>query len=253
MTVFVETRGSGPPLALLHGWGLNGAVWQSIADELAAEFTLHIVDLPGHGESNGAVVSTLSAMADAVSLALPRKTNLLGWSLGGQVAIAIAARHPAQVNKLALVATTPKFIASPDWPHGMKPHVLVDFADRLTKNYAATIRNFLALQALHQEHVRPTIIALQKAVLARGAPNIAALDKSLTILAESDLRGMLAAINCKSLVIQGDHDALTPEPAANWLASQLPGTRYRMIAHAAHAPFLSHRHEFMTVLKEFMA
>ena len=107
MTVFVDVVGRGPNLTMLHGWGFNGVVWRGMRDALAERYTLHIVDLPGHGHSQGAPVSTLSAMADAVANAMPKRSHLLGWSLGGQVALELARRHGGRVDKLLLVATTP--------------------------------------------------------------------------------------------------------------------------------------------------
>ena len=93
MSIHVETSGSGPHLALLHGWGLNGAVWDSVREPLAAHFTLHVVDLPGHGYSSAVPLASLDSAADAIIGVLPERTNLLGWSLGGQVALSIAQRH----------------------------------------------------------------------------------------------------------------------------------------------------------------
>ncbi len=260
MTVFVEKiegkNAETPALAMLHGWGLNGAVWQSVAETLAETFTLYLVDLPGHGASDSAGATTLEAMADAVASALPASINLLGWSLGGQVALTLARRRPAQVARLILVATTPRFVAHDDWPHGMKHDVLADFAARLTNDYAGTIKRFLALQALNQDNIRETILLMQRAVLARGKPNLESLQHGLNILATSDLRDQLHLITQPTLVIQGDHDALTPESAGHWLAAHLPNaksTQYEMIAHAAHAPFLSHRRQFFDAIKQFMS
>ncbi|MDX1266111.1 MAG: alpha/beta fold hydrolase, partial [Oceanisphaera sp.] len=51
MSVYVERRGRGPDLVLLHGWGMNGAVWQGLAPRLEADFRLHLVDLPVFGHS----------------------------------------------------------------------------------------------------------------------------------------------------------------------------------------------------------
>ena len=61
MSVFVEVVGRGPNLTMLHGWGLNGAVWGGVRDALAQCHTLHIVDLPGHGRSDGAATATITA------------------------------------------------------------------------------------------------------------------------------------------------------------------------------------------------
>ncbi len=50
-TLHVETRGQGPDLVLLHGWGLNLRVWDGLADELSKSFRVITMDLPGHGRS----------------------------------------------------------------------------------------------------------------------------------------------------------------------------------------------------------
>ena len=248
MSIFVEAVGAGsgkPSLALLHGWGLNGAVWNSVREPLAEHFTLQIVDLPGHGYSRNVPLTTLDATADLLAHALPNPTHLLGWSMGGQIALTYARRHPASVEKLVLVATTPRFVANDEWAHATKAAVLDDFAQRLATNYEATIRGFLALQTLQQPSARATIAALQTAMSERGEPSVASLQAGLHILRTSDLRTQLAKISPAAIVIQGDHDALTPEPAAHWLADHLPNANYALIQHAAHAPFLSHRELFL--------
>ena len=253
MTVFVDVVGNGPNLTLLHGWGLNGAAWLGIRDELARHHTLHIIDLPGHGRSHGAPVTTMDALVDAVARAMPAQTHLLGWSLGGHAALALAHRYPARVDKLVSVCATPRFVAGDDWPHGKKPDVLADFARRLSTNYLATIRNFLALQALHQPGMREVIRKLYDAVDAHGAPSITGLAATLDILRASDIRAQVPAIATPVLVIQGDHDALTNVAAGQWLADHLPDSTYCLIEHAAHAPFLSHRDIFLDHLFAFLA
>jgi pimeloyl-[acyl-carrier protein] methyl ester esterase len=253
MTVFVDVVGRGPNLTLLHGWGLNGAVWNGVRDALAQHYTLHIIDLPGHGRSAGAPVTDLRAFADAVANAMPQRTHLLGWSLGGHTAMAIAHRYPQRVEKLVTVCATPRFTATEDWPQGKKPEVLADFAKRLSTNYLATIRNFLALQALNQPEMRDVIRQLQEAVGAHGAPSVESLAASLDILRVSDIRAAIAEIKTPALVIQGDHDALTSTASARWLADHLPNNTYCLIPHAAHAPFLSHREIFLDRVQSFLA
>ena len=253
MTLAIEVIGRGPNLAMLHGWGLNGGVFNGVRDALAQRYTLHIVDLPGHGRSQVENITTLTAMVDAVAGAMPNKTNVLGWSLGGQVALELARRYAQRVDKLVLVATTPCFLQRDNWPHAVLPAVLSSFGARLSNNYAATIKSFLALQVLNQPNMRDTMTKLQQALTARGGVDPAALNAGLTILETTDLRGQLQNISQPSLVLQGDHDALTPEPAGHWLASHLAHARYVMLAHAAHAPFLSHRDAFLNELNIFLS
>ena len=252
MTLAIEVIGRGPHLTMLHGWGMNGAVFNSVRDTLAKRYTLHIVDLPGHGRSQATGITTLATMVDAVASALPEKSHVLGWSLGGQVAIELARRYAQRVDKLILVATTPCFLQRENWPHAVSPAVLADFGARLSNNYAATIKSFLALQVLNQPNMRDTMAKLQQAITARGGVDPAALNAGLTILETTDLREQLQNISQPTLVLQGDHDALTPEPAGRWLADHLPQARYAMLAHAAHAPFLSHRAAFLNELNIFL-
>ena len=252
MTVFVDVVGRGPNLTLLHGWGMNGAVWNGVRDALAEQFTLHIIDLPGHGRSHGARVTTRDALVEAISHAMPEKSHLLGWSLGGHCALALAHRYPVRVEKLVTVCATPRFVSGPNWPQGKKADVLADFAKRLSTNYLATIRNFLALQALHQPDMRAVVRQLQEAVGAHGAPSIESLAASLEILRVSDIRDLIPDIAAPTLVLQGDHDALTPPASAQWLADHLQDSTYCLIEHAAHAPFLSHRDVFLDHLVAFL-
>lgn len=257
MSLSVVKIGTGPNLVLLHGWGLNLAVWDGLIDDLAARYTLTLVDLPGHGLSGHINADNIASMADRVAAVMPPQSTVLGWSLGGQVALQLATHHTDKVASLLLAATTPKFVASADWPHGVKTEVLNDFATRLSTNYAATIRNFLALQVLHSSlspaTTRATIATLQKSILKRGEPNIKNLMCGLNILAASDHRLSLDKIKQPALVIQGDHDALTREPAAAWMSTQIPHATYLAIAHAAHAPHLSHRDQFIDAINQFMS
>jgi len=253
MTVFVDVCGRGPNLTLLHGWGLNGAVWNGVRDALAERYTLHIIDLPGHGRSQGAAVTTLAAFIDAVAHAMPERTHLMGWSLGGHTALALAARYPTRVDRLVTVCCTPRFIATADWPQGKKAEVLAAFASRLSTSYPATIRNFLALQALNQPEMRDVIKTLYEAVEAHGAPAVDSLAAALEILKVSDIRALIPHIMQPTLVVQGDHDALTSVATAEWLAAALPNSTYCLIEHAAHAPFLSHRAVFLDHLFSFLA
>ena len=47
MSLYRETRGTGPDVALLHGWGLHGGIWHHVAADLEANWRVHLVDLPG--------------------------------------------------------------------------------------------------------------------------------------------------------------------------------------------------------------
>lgn len=261
----VETQGSGAPLLLIHGWGMHGGMWGGVAERLADHFRVLAVDLPGHGYSSriqdsGArgEVTDLSAhpaldvVVDELAAQFDEPLSVCGWSLGGQVALRWALRRPQQINRLALVASTPCFVRRPGWECGMAEQTLAGFAAALQQDYALTLRRFLALQVRGSERERELLAALRSTLASRGEPDLAALQAGLDILRDCDLRSTLRDIRQPALVIGGERDTLTPPQASHYLAAQLPDARLAEIGGAAHAPFLSHPDEFMKHLMSFL-
>lgn len=160
--IWWQTEGQGNcHLVLLHGWGLNAEVWHCISAELASHFTLHLVDLPGFGRSQGFGAMTLEAMVECVLKQAPDKAVWLGWSLGGLVASQVALMHPERVQALVTVASSPRFSAHEDWP-GIKPEILAGFQQQLSEDFQRTVERFLALQTLGTETARQDARALKK-------------------------------------------------------------------------------------------
>lgn len=237
----VECAGAGPDLVLLHGWSLHGGMWGPWLDRLAERARLHLVDLPGHGRSPWPTgVRDLATLADRVLAAIPRGATVLGWSLGGMVALELARRDPQLVRALVLVATTPKFRAGDGWEHGMRPQVLDGFARNLAQDYRDTVQNFLALQVLGDEHAGQALRKLRSQLTSHGEPDPRALAAGLEILREADLRADLPRITQPTLVIAGAHDRVTPPSAGSALAAAMPSARYCLVERAGHAPFMSH-------------
>jgi pimeloyl-[acyl-carrier protein] methyl ester esterase len=248
--IHTETAGAGPACVLLHGWGLHGGVWRDAAHALAADHRVISVDLPGHGHSAtvpGAF--TLDDFATAVAEILPPHSCLIGWSLGGMVAMQLAARFPDRVGRLILVATTPRFVTGTDWDHGLAPDVLDGFAARLRADPAGTVRQFLALQVLGGEDERGTLVRLRTLVSAAPPPHPAALEAGLAVLRDATLLPLLERINQPVTLIHGRRDTLIPWAAARALRERLPQAELHLLPGAAHAPFLSHADEFLRIAR----
>jgi pimeloyl-[acyl-carrier protein] methyl ester esterase len=247
----VSRHGSGPDLVLLHGWGLNQAIWQGVAVELASRYTLHLVDLPGYGTNNGwAGQLDLNTTTQAVINSVPAGAIWLGWSLGGMIALHAAAEG-ADISKLVLTATSPKFCQSSDWRNGVEPYVLEQFAEELQQNHKLTLLRFLALQARGSEKAREEIRTLRESVFIHGEPSARALAAGLEILQYDDLRLTTPRITQPTLVIYGLRDTLIPVEAIDWLGEHLSHCTIREIIGAGHAPFLSHPEQFISALNHF--
>ncbi|MDE2117592.1 MAG: alpha/beta fold hydrolase [Betaproteobacteria bacterium] len=281
MSLHVESHGSGAPLVLIHGWGMHGGIWGSVVPQLAQRFRVHCVDLPGHGQSlfpspmngrgSGRGQFAANPLPQPLSRLRERGVELLdeivgqlvaqfdesltvcGWSLGGQVALRWAQLAPVQVQRLVLVSSTPCFVERGDWLCGMAQAALQQFAAELERDYAATLRRFLALQVRGSENERELLLTLREGLFSRGEPGLAALRGGLEILRDTDLRAELPAIRQPALVIAGERDKLTPPEASLYLAQALPDARVEEIAGAAHTPFLSHPQIFLQHINEFLA
>lgn len=253
--VHVEIRGdAGPDIVLLHGWALHGGMWGPWLDALASRARLHFVDLPGHGRSpwpEGA--TTLRDLAAAIAPHVPAGAAVIGWSLGGLVALELARSRPADIAALVLLATTPCFLNRDDWSAGMNPAVLEGFAAGLQRDYRRTISNFLALQTWGDEHATQALRALRAGLDDHGEPDPRALAAGLQILRQADLRDQLASVAVPSLVIAGEFDRITPTDAGRELASRLPSARFLQVPKAGHAPFLSHPEAVTRAVTDFLS
>jgi pimeloyl-[acyl-carrier protein] methyl ester esterase len=254
--LYVEVNGSGPDLVLLHGWGLNVRVWDGLMEELRDRFRIIAVDLPGHGRSTwGAGLGTPAEQAWLIHSTLASVSNrysLLGWSLGGQIALDLAAAMPGQIDKLVLVAATPRFAQSPDWPYGMRPAAITKLATQLRQDYRQTVSDFLELQVRGSIQGSSVLDQLRHALFVHGQAHPAALEAGLNILSTSDLRPTLSHVRVPTLVIGGQNDRITAPAASRALAEALPDARYVEMHRAAHAPFLSHRKEFAALVDQFL-
>lgn len=251
-TLYQETIGEGDRhLVLLHGWGLNAEVWRYTAERLAPQFCLHLIDLPGYGRSEGFGAMTLEDMAETVLDAMPEKSSLLGWSLGGLVASQIALSAPQRVEKLITVASSPCFTAQENWP-GIRPDVLQGFQHQLSEDFQRTVERFLALQTLGSDSARQDARLLKAIVLNLPMPPVAVLNGGLEILRNVDLRHSITQLTVPLLRIYGALDGLVPRKMVPLLDALLPGSRSEIVEKAAHAPFISHPDAFCALVERFL-
>lgn len=237
-----------PQPIFLHGWGLHGGIWSETLAALAGVAPY----LPGYGGRPMPAPYSAESLADALAETVTTPVTLIGWSMGGMVALALAARHPGKVAKLVLVGASPAFVNRPGWEHGLAPEVLAGFAESLRQDYRATLLRFLSLQARGGEGAREVIGRLRDTVFQRGEPHAATLAAGLDLLRDVDLRDLTAYVACPTLVVHGGYDTLCPMAAGRWLADHIPGARLALHERAAHAPFLSHPRWFVEHVESFL-
>jgi len=248
------THGQGDPIYLLHGWALNSRVWDAVLPELTQHGKVIAIDLPGHGKSdlpaNG--LYDLDTVTDEVKQILETNAIVVGWSLGGLVALNLACRYPEMIQKLVLVAGSPQFVRSEDWPNAVGKNVIDGFAQNLLSDYRSTILRFLAIQALGSDQAKYAIREMREKVFINGEPHLTALQEGLNLLINTNLRSALSSIRCPSLIVLGGKDTLIPANTGADTANLLANSQLAIIDGAGHAPFISHTEEFLRIIATFV-
>lgn len=203
-----------PPLLLIAGWAHPADSMQPLADLLR----------------NVCAPTVIAASDFDPGSPIAPPAHLLGWSLGGQLALAAALAQPAAVAGLILVNTTARFTLGTDWAHGLPAGQVRALGRALRHDLASGLQSFLHLSAARHGHTGPA-----PAALPRWTPPPAdTLAGGLRHLAETDLRPHLAAIRCPALVIHAHDDAVIPLGAGQALAAGLPGARLVVCAGVGH-------------------
>lgn len=239
-----ESVDGAPEIVLLHGWGMSSAVWAPWLPYLRRRANLILVDLPGYGGSVNAACDNTEALIDAVLASAPERAVYLGYSLGGMLATAIAARFPQRVEALVTLASNARFVAEPGWPAGMDAATYDAFAASLEKP-AVALKRFAGLQVLGCERDK----ALLRWFRAEQEPLSAqALATSLDWLRSFDLRAAIDELQVPARFCFAENDALVPVAAAE----SFPADATAIVPGAAHALFLSHPQHCADLLWQFL-
>ncbi|WP_417067008.1 alpha/beta fold hydrolase [Niveibacterium terrae] len=216
-------------VCLLPGWGFSPAVFSALLSRLPRQWR---VTAPALEATAG---ESLESWAHRLAPLIPEGAVLIGWSLGAQLALALAAQG-TKASALVAIAASPRFTASDDWPAGLAPATVEQFRSGWEHQRQKTRKRFLALQVLGEAQRSELLAELEQARLPEDAPG---QTDALRILAESDLRPQVGQISTPTLLIHGEADALMPPAASAWLAGRIPGARRLVLPACAHAPHVA--------------
>ena len=204
---------TGHHVVLLHGWASHPQVFRGLVRALEKNFRVQVMALPGYGDGGETTVCspyTLERIADTLTATAPKQCDVIGWSLGAQVAMTWAQRAPKQINRLALMAATPCFTQRADWPHAVTSMVMRQFTSAIKRDCSSVLRRFVALQSLGDRHAVRVAHKLRTALFTNALPSQEVLEAGLEILKSTNLRAMLPSIPQPVLVLHGEYDAVAP-------------------------------------------
>ena len=244
---------------MLHGWGTHGAVWDRLIHASAeqrmatgrAAFHCIAPDWVQALDPLSDPQTMLSQLADQIAAQAPAHCAVIGWSLGGQLALRWAARHPQQVQRLILVATTPCFAHGQGWTYGLPCDWVDQFIADFQADPLATLRRFYVLQTRGEAQARQALRQLLAALATRKLATEAQSLALLYCLATSDLRADLPSITQPTMIVQGLEDVLTIPAAADYLASHIPTAQLQAWPSVGHLPLFSQVHSLAQLMSDF--
>jgi len=241
-----------PTIGALHGWAMHSGLFEDLAAALP-EADWRGVDLPGHGQSRDTPwPDDTDSLVDGLVQDLPHGSFLMGWSLGGLLAMQAALKYPKRFAGLILISATPCFITREHWPDGVEAGLLKAMALELAADPEVVVNRFLALEIHGSAHPRDELKRLKSLALAHGLPARAALLAGLKHLADTDLSARLPEIECPVLLLGGRRDKLVPWAAMERSHRLLPNSRLVRVQGAAHAPFLTDTGAVADGIREFI-
>ena len=116
-----STNNGRDPIVLLSGWGFDSRAMAPLAQALQPLADVWLVDLPGFGGSSPLLAWRCEQVLEQLASVLPNNCQLIGWSLGGMLALAYAQRYPTRVSGLVTLGSNGCFVAQPSWPDAMAP------------------------------------------------------------------------------------------------------------------------------------
>lgn len=211
------------PILLLPGWGFASSIWEPLLPYLSQYGETQCVELTYD-------CSDPDEVCEGLLSALPREFVVCGWSLGGMLAVRLAAKYPQRVKALLTFATNASFIAQEHWPRAMDADVFASFASKVSQNPRKGLQRFC--QLVSHGNSRNESERLGKYLLKLSAEPLL---QGLNLLKAMDNSSFLSLIRCPSIHFFGKNDALVPCRAADSIASCMgAANNVQVIANCGH-------------------
>ena len=230
VTIACEARGAGVPLALVHGFPLDHAMWDAQIEALARDFRVIAPDLRGFGASTitpadvdegvGMERYAADVLAAVDALGVVEPVVLVGFSMGGYAAWQIALRHSERLRGLVLCDT--RAVGDTEEAAAGRLKMAQAVLDAESPEPALAMLPRLLAPETH-EH-RPDVVAAVRAMILRQSPQaIAAAQRGMA--RREDVRDELKNIRCPCLGVVGTADVISPPKEMGEIVGTLPDAK----------------------------
>jgi pimeloyl-ACP methyl ester carboxylesterase len=225
---------------LLPGLASDATLWRDQLPALSARHRVSVTDVHARHP-------TLPTMAAALLAEQPGDLVLVGTSMGGMLALEVVAQAPQRVKALALLGTT----ARADTPEIIQ--LRSDAIKLFEQGRAEEVLRANVAFAFHPSRASDAelVATYLGLVLRAGAQQLIAQNRA--VMARPDRRAMLPSIQCPTLVVCGDSDALTPPECSRELAAGIPGARLEVLAGCGHLLTLEQPQRVNALLMDWLA
>lgn len=239
-------KGQGPACLFIHAFPFDGRMWGAQRDALASEFRIIVPDLRGFGRSLGlAPASSIDDHADDLVKLLDHlhidNVAVLGLSMGGYIALAMARRHPERLRALVLADTR----AVPDFP---KDRANRDINIGLVRNEGVGALMDKMRPILLAEDAHESVVALARSIGASQHPQ-GVIDALEALRDRPDARPGLSSISVPTSLIVGELDTLSPASEMKEMADAIPAARLTVIPGVGHLANLEAPEAFNRALR----
>lgn len=224
-------------IVLLHPFPVDSSFWDGVAPLLrAAGHEVIAPDAPGFGARAAEPDWTMDGEADRLATEMPAGSVVIGLSMGGYLALALAARHPDRVGSLVLADTR----AEAEAPGGLEAREAT--AAMLRDEGATAFVEAFVPRALGPSP-RPGVAERLSEIAVRQSPHAMA-DATMAMAGRADNVATLPTITAPTLVIVGEHDGVTPPGLSTAMAAAIPDSSLAIIGGAGHMTALEEPAEF---------
>jgi 3-oxoadipate enol-lactonase len=253
IVTYYEETGSGEPLFLICGLSADLQVWRFQVPELSKYHRVVCYDNRGAGRSSApdqpySIAEMADDLANLMDSLQIDSANVLGWSMGGVIAQALAVTHPRRIRKLILVSTLSRpdglfHLAIRNWMNIRRSNMpfeqIIRFVSRW--QYSPELYDNTALYEKYVQAMATNPYAQKAHAFLRQAEALLACDVA------NDIKG----IQAPTLVLVGTHDNLAPSYHSERLAKAISGSTLQVMR-GAHAGFVEFPDDYNRRILEFL-